>query len=175
MQNQMRSHADRKRRDLHFKVNDLVFLNRQNIPTQRPCRKLDWKRFGPFRVIEVINPVTYRLELPHSLHRIHNVFHVSLLSPKHPDQPTLRSQQQPPPLLVDAQGPLYAVNDILDRRIRNDKPQYLISWKDYGPEDNTWEPLENLADCMELVEHYERTHSTSRRRGSGGGTVRTLD
>ena len=35
--------------------------------------------FGPIRIIKKIGLVTYRLELPIELDRIHNVFHVSML------------------------------------------------------------------------------------------------
>jgi hypothetical protein len=166
---QMKKIADTKRRDIKFKVGDMVFLNRQNLTTQRPCRKLDWKRFGPFRIIEIINPVSYRLELPQSLRRIHNVFHISLLSPRHSDASEYRQNQEPPPLLVDAQGPLYEVEAILNRRIRNNVPQYLVAWRNYGAEHNTWEPLLNLADCMQLVEDYDATHPRRRGRPPGGG------
>ena len=35
---------------------------------------------GPFRILERIGPVAYRLELPPKLSQIHNVFHVSMLN-----------------------------------------------------------------------------------------------
>ena len=41
--------------------------------------KLNLRYICPFRIIERIGPVTYRLELPSELSRIHNVFHVSML------------------------------------------------------------------------------------------------
>ena len=47
--------------------------------------KLVPRDVGPFDLLEVINPMAYRLALPLALARIHNVFHVSLLKPYHPD------------------------------------------------------------------------------------------
>lgn len=64
--------------NVSFLVNDLVWLNSKNIASPRPCPKLDNKKAGPFKVIQKLSPVSYRLELPASLN-IHNVFHVSLL------------------------------------------------------------------------------------------------
>ena len=77
----MKAQVDSRRRDLSFKVGDLVSLRTKHLGTTTlPTQKLLPKYIGPFRVQKVVNPVAYKLEIPKSW-RAFNVFHVSLLRP----------------------------------------------------------------------------------------------
>ena len=48
-------------------------------------KKLKPRYVGPFKILQLVGSVAYRLELHLSLSRIHDVFHVSLLKKYHPD------------------------------------------------------------------------------------------
>src|SRR5258706_5232370 len=63
-----------------FQKGDQVWLDGKNLRLQHPKAKLAPKRFGPFRITEALGPVTYRLKLPPKW-KIHQVFHLSLLTP----------------------------------------------------------------------------------------------
>lgn len=68
----------------------------------RPLAKLDHQYLGPVKILEQVNPVAFRLQLPESLW-IHTEFHVSFLKPyiKNPFLPW--STSPPPPITVQGQ------------------------------------------------------------------------
>ena len=77
-----KSYADKRRRDLQFKVGDRVFLKVS--PWKGVLRfgrrgKLRSKYIGPYEIIARVGIIAYRLDLPPELSKVHNVFHVSML------------------------------------------------------------------------------------------------
>lgn len=86
--------------------------------------------------------------------RIHPVFHVSLLEPT--DNPI--KEQEPIELDEEIQEPLWEVEAILDRAKLRGMMKYLVKWKGFGPEENTWEPATNLRNCRTLLNRYLRDH-----------------
>ena len=81
--NRMKKLADRKRRELKFKVEDEVYLKlrpyRQHSLARKKCEKLAPKYYRPYKIIEEIREVAYRLLLPPEA-IIHNVFNISLVN-----------------------------------------------------------------------------------------------
>lgn len=78
----MKRQADKKRTERSFVVGDMVFLKLQpyiqSSVAPRANQKLSFKFFGPFKIIERVGPVAYKLSLPISS-AVHPVFHVSQL------------------------------------------------------------------------------------------------
>nr|GEV64103.1 putative reverse transcriptase domain-containing protein [Tanacetum cinerariifolium] len=73
------SYADLKRKLTEFKVGDKVMLkvsSWKGVICFGKCGKLSLRFIGPFKVIERIGPVAYKLELPDKLRWIHDTFHV---------------------------------------------------------------------------------------------------
>ncbi|MBW1279381.1 hypothetical protein KYD79_26725, partial [Escherichia coli] len=67
---------------MEFELGDLVYLKAAML--RGPNRsisenKLSPRFMGPFKVMERVGPVAYRLELPQSMKAFHKVFHVSML------------------------------------------------------------------------------------------------
>jgi len=44
----------------------------------------------------------------------------------------------------------------LDRQEKREKMKYLVKWKGYTAEENTWEGLENLKNAIKKVEEFEK-------------------
>ncbi|GKA76601.1 hypothetical protein Tco_0783062 [Tanacetum coccineum] len=85
-----KSYADLKRKPMKFQVGYKVMLKVS--PWKGVVRfgkrgKLNPRYVGPFKVLERVGSVAYKLELPQELSRVYNTFHVSNLKKCYADEP----------------------------------------------------------------------------------------
>ena len=115
-----------------------------------PTKKLGPKRYGPFKVLEVVGHVNFCLELP--VHwKIHNIFHAKLLHPYKETTEYGENFTEPPPDLIEGVVE-WEVEKILDMRTRRSQKQYLIRWKGYSTAHDSWEPWENINTPLLMAE-----------------------
>ena len=148
-QDRQKSYAYNRRRDLEFEVGDMVFFRIspwKGILRFGKRRKLSPRYIGPYRIVERIGEVAYRLELPSDLDRIHDVFHVSMLRKYIPD-PSHVLIEQPVEIQEDFTYEEEPVQ-ILDRReqvLRNKTiPLVKVLWRSHTVEEATWEREEQM-------------------------------
>jgi hypothetical protein len=98
----------------NFVLEDKVWLDAHNLKLTTPLKKLSSQRYGPFEVLQKISRVIYWIKLP-QMWKIHNVFHVDLLTPYHETQAYGITNSQPPPELIDGEEE-YEVKEIIDHR-----------------------------------------------------------
>ncbi len=137
-----------------FHLQEQVWLDASHLKLPHQKAKLTPKRLGPFKITQEISPVAYQLELPPNW-RIHDVFHVSLLTPYHETTAHGPNFTRPPPDLIDREEE-YEVERIVAHRQfgRSKRLQYLIKWKGYPESDNTWEPADQV-HAPDLIKHYQ--------------------
>lgn len=154
-QNRMKVMADKSRRERQFAVGELVLLKlqpyAQHSAVTRPYPKLAFKFFGPFRVLERIGNVAYRLELPADS-QIHPVFHVSQLKPfMLCYQPVFTEIPKIPDLAAEPLSPEAVLDRCLAKKGNNAVVQVLIKWHHVPAEAATWEDYEVRARFPEAV------------------------
>jgi len=158
-QEEMRKYADRRRREgVEFKVSDLVLLSTKELKWHmkgRRSEKLTERFVGPYKVKSIILVNAVELQLPPTVH-IHPVVNVSKLQLY---KLQVEGQRVTKPALVMVEGEEeYEVEKILNRRRIRGKDKFLVCWKGYTAEADTWEDRGNLKNAGKLVEEFEREY-----------------
>ena len=147
--NRQKSYADMKRKDIRYKVDEKVFLKVspwKKVMRFRKKGKLSHRFIGPYKVIEKVGPVAYRLALTPYLEKIHNVFHVSMLRRYRSDpsqvvsletielRPDLTYEEEPVQILARE------VKELRNKRI----PLVKVLWRNHKTEEATWESEDTM-------------------------------
>ncbi|XP_022027921.1 uncharacterized protein LOC110929107 [Helianthus annuus] len=152
-QDRQKAYADKRRRPIEFQVGDYVLLKVS--PWKGITRFRKWGKLGPryirsFKILARVGRVAYRLELPSSLDRIHNTFHVSQLRKCLADDTALVPLDD---IELD-EGLNYverliAIKDVKVKNLRNKAVrQVLVQWQHRRGSELTWEAED------EMRKHY---------------------
>jgi len=108
-------------------------LENKNIHSNQLSKKLDNKRYRPFRISKDIDLGAFQLELPEGW-MIHNVFNKDLLTQC--VELKFKGQQEELALLpmIINEKDEYEVEEVRKYRKRRRGTQYLVHWKGYGDE-----------------------------------------
>ncbi|GJU64234.1 putative reverse transcriptase domain-containing protein [Tanacetum coccineum] len=129
---------------MEFQVRDRVMLKVS--PWKGVVRfgkrgKLNPRYVGPFKVLEKVGSVAYKLELPQELNRVHNTFHVSNLKKCYSDEPlaVLLEGLQVDDKLRFVEEPV----EIMDREVKRLKQSHIlivkVRWNSRRGLEFTWE------------------------------------
>jgi len=142
-----------------LKVGDNVWLENKNIHSNRPSKKLDNKRYGPFKISKDIGSGAFELELPEGW-MIHNIFNENLLTqcmePKFKGQ---HEEPAPPPTIINEEEE-YEMEEVRKHQKRERVMQYLVYWKSYGDEHDQWIAETGLPHAKEAIEDYWARYSS---------------
>src|SRR5260221_6363002 len=123
---------------VQYQLGDHVWLEAMHLKLPSHMSKLNPKRYGPFKIIRIISPIVFQLQLPVTW-KVHNVFHASLLSPYHETLAHSINFSRPPPDIVDGERE-QEIEHILGywQYGRRQQLQYLVKWKGFPDSDNEW-------------------------------------
>uniref|UniRef100_A0A7M5UYE4 Uncharacterized protein n=1 Tax=Clytia hemisphaerica TaxID=252671 RepID=A0A7M5UYE4_9CNID len=176
MQRSQQANEERKTPvDAPFLVGDLVWLH---VPDSIKglSNKLRFRWHGPYRIVEQISPVNFKLEIegrrvPVNVH----ASRIKKYTPRERPDNEVEGEDEfcdvpldcipldsmphvpDPTVEIEQEDLVYRVERILKSRKRSGITSYLVKWQGYPLSQATWEPSENILDPNLIVDFNRRT------------------
>jgi hypothetical protein len=137
------TYTNQRHRPLEFKIGDHVHLRvspMKGVKRFGMEGKLAPRYIGPFPILEKCGTVAYKLDLPPSLARVHDIFHMSQL------KKCLKASMdvmllEVTPLKADLWYPKYPIKvlDQKDHATRHEKIKFfMVQWSSHTEDEATW-------------------------------------
>ena len=151
-------------KEITFDIGSYVYVHTTNLrsPTD-VSRKLTPKWAGPFRIIEKVGNVAYKLKLPQSLldKNVHDVFNVNKLHKYNPRQIIYKDGNEllpPGPELIEGEYE-WEVESIVGKRKYRNTNMYLVHWKGWNRYHDSWELESELVNAKDAIDLYNRNQA----------------
>ena len=158
-QEDIKKYADKHRLEAaEYKVGDLVLLSTKDLKWQiksRHSEKLTERFVEPYKVKAIISSNAVELDLPATI-KMHPVINVSRIC-SYTSQVEEQQKEVPQPVIIEGEEE-WKVEKILNKRKVQGRDKYLVRWKGFTAEGDTWESRENLENAKELVEEFEKKY-----------------
>ena len=127
---------------------------------------------GPYAIEEVVLSNAVKLRLP-SLMRIHPVVNVSQIV-RYKKQVKGQKKEEGKPVEIE-EVKEWEVEKILNKKKIRGVEKYLIWWKGFTVEGDTWERRENLKNAEELIKEFEQGEVVVRRKVEEEGEYKRME
>ncbi|GJY15155.1 putative reverse transcriptase domain-containing protein [Tanacetum coccineum] len=159
-----RSYANVRRKPLEFQVGDHVMLKvspRKGVIRFGKRGKLNPWYIGPFKILERISPVAYKLELPEEFSNVYSTFHVSNLKKCLSDESLVISMKELQ--LDDKLNFMEEPVEIMDQEVKQLKqshiPRIKVRWNSKRGPEFTWEREDQI--CAKYPHLFSNITPTS--------------
>jgi hypothetical protein len=140
-----------------FNIGDLIWLQAKDIKIYQKSPKLGPCQLDPFKVIERIGDLNFKLDLSHYL-KLYPVFYVNCLALYWDN--SLDKLLPPDPVIVEGEKE-YEVDKITDSHIFCRQLQYRVKWKSYEEGSNFWEPTANLTHAKRKIADFYKKYPSA--------------
>jgi len=170
----MKRYADRGRKETEKwkKGDQVLFSTKDLVFKERPSKKLMERYVGPYTIEEVVSSNAVKLRLPSSM-RIHLVVNVSWIV-RYKEQIKGQKKEEGKPVEVEGVEE-WEVEKILNKKKIRGVEKYLVWWKGFTAEGNTWEGKENLKNAEKLTEEFKWGEVVVRRQVKEEGEYKRME
>ena len=146
-----KSYADPRRRDVQFGVGDHIFLkisSMKGVMRFGKKGKLTPRYIGPFKILDRVDNVSYRLPLPPNFGQVHPVFHISMLRKyvPHPSHILQTQENEVDKDLAYEEVPVTIVDRQTKKLRKNKIAMVKVQWQNHEVEECTWESEQSMKD-----------------------------
>nr|GEZ58299.1 putative reverse transcriptase domain-containing protein [Tanacetum cinerariifolium] len=143
-QDRHKSYADRMQKLMEFEIGDRVMLKVspwKGVVRFGKLGKLSPRYVGHFKVLAKVGKVSYKLELPQELSRVHHTFHVSNLKKCYSDEPLVMPLERVhiDDTLQFVEEPIEIMEQEIKRLKRSRIPLVMVRWNSRRGPEFTWE------------------------------------
>ncbi len=159
----IKKQTDKHRKEMIYRIDDMMFLNSRNITISRSSKKLNDKMLEFFKILIEIEHA-YRLKLSSTM-KIHSKFVSNLLRLDLKDALEEQRNKSSDSIVVEDEDE-WKVKNILNFRHyeRGKRLQYRVNWKEYDVDLHWYNVDESeFEDCSEVVNDFHERYSNKPR------------